>query len=569
MMTRRCLAGLCLLASLWSVRPAQAEIPLFSLPYVDDVPTRIDIRHDVGDGLSFESGFTSFNAFLPYYQCDNFVAFTDTHVNYFDQHDIYRASFGGGARYYMPMIGKVVGVNAYYDNSSSGNFTYNQFGFGFDVFSDYFDLRGNVYIPLGSNRNTLASFSTLGGFSGFNITQSRTDVIEAAPGGGDIEVGVTLPMPERVVSRAYLGYYNYQGQGTPQINGVRGRLEASVLDFLTIDATVQNDRVNGWTAYAGLGIRFGGPSTRETGEVALCDRRADRIERSPVTPVSTTVRSLTAPAINTATGLPLTIIHVNSSALPGGDGTFAAPFRTLAEAQAAGGGKDIIYVHAGSTLFETGFTLQNNQRLLGEGGAYPIQLQGFGTILLPPATSGGSIPIIRVPLNGTGVTLAQNNEVAGFRFQGTTETIGIAATGSVGFFNLHNNSFDGFAGMTNGKAIRITDASGSGLITNSSFTNNATGIFISQAIAGRNVNIGIRDNTYLNNTMGVTADTSSGSLGLQFLRNTATPPNAMTSFVFTNTAGTFVLEDLVGDSPNPNIGPGILPTVPIGTLGLP
>src|SRR2546421_10764334 len=67
------LIGVCVLASLCAGRAGAIEWPM--LATVEDVPTRVSIRQDFGDGLGWNGGYLQVDSFLPVYQCNDLVCF--------------------------------------------------------------------------------------------------------------------------------------------------------------------------------------------------------------------------------------------------------------------------------------------------------------------------------------------------------------------------------------------------------------------------------------------------------------------------------------------------------------
>ncbi len=570
MTIRCCLTGLCLLAGLWGVQPVQAQIELFQLATVEDVPSRVDIRYDAGRGLGFSHDLVMFDAFLPVYQYEDVVFFTDGRGMFFDGAGMKQYNLGAGMRAYSGMLNSVLGLNAFYDNIDDRKFTFHQLGLGWEILGEYFDLRGNCYIPLGDNNKGLSAVDTLIGFQGNNILLGRTKNLEVAQRGLDVELGLPLPSPEQVVSRAAVGYYNYQGQGSSQVQGIRGRIQASVLDLFTVEAVVQNDKVFHTTAYAGVGFRFGGPSSHGTNTVDVRDRRAEPIQRTSNIVLRPQTERATTPIRRADNGVAFRIIHVNSAAAPGGDGTFERPFQTLAQAQTGSLAGDIIYAYAGSVLTGSNFLLQNNQNFFGEGISHVLQTTR-GPFLLPRVTNNAALPIRQLSAGNTGVTLAQNNEVSGIDFRGAFAANGIQGTGMVGFFNIDRNRFSGFRGTlfptASGAGVFITNATGGGLITNNTFGAVNYGILIAENNAASLLKVGIRDNTFGGSAANdLLASVQNGFLGLQYLRNINTTGTGITA-IGAMAQGTIFLEPLVGNTPiNPPIG---VTMVPAGSLGLP
>ena len=179
-----------------------------------------------------------------------------------------------------------------------------------------------------------------------------------------------------------------------------------------------------------------------------------------------------------------------------GTGRSSEPFAMLSLAEAASGTGDTIFIFTGNGTVlnqNSGFTLQNGQRLLGQGVALTVPVSVNGgpnpTVLM----AAGTKPKIS-NAGGNGVTGSgvSNVEVAGLEITGSlnsgislanasavkvsTVTItgnldhGITGT-AVNGFDLANSSVtnNGDNAVTNESQLSFTDLTGSSLISNSTF----------------------------------------------------------------------------------------------------
>ncbi len=153
-------------------------------------------------------------------------------------------------------------------------------------------------------------------------------------------------------------------------------------------------------------------------------------------------------------GTPLRIVHIDSDAAAGGDGTFERPYDLLTDVN--GGGSqtgDILFAHSTSIFTdESSVILKNNQRLLGEGNGLvqTVATLQRGTIDIPES-SPGARALARPQINGfTGdaITLADNNEVSNFDIDGQGDTARAIASpvGGSGNPNLNNLSIKNTTG---------------------------------------------------------------------------------------------------------------------------
>ncbi len=115
--------------------------------------------------------------------------------------------------------------------------------------------------------------------------------------------------------------------------------------------------------------------------------------------------------------------YVDNTATPGGDGTLAAPFDELADAEAASGPADLIYVFEGTGPYvgpSTGIVLKSDQTLLGQGVPLEVVLDGSPVTIVPAAGR----PLI-LSSSGAAIDLAADNTIRG---------LDVAAQGGPGIF---------------------------------------------------------------------------------------------------------------------------------------
>ena len=157
--------------------------------------------------------------------------------------------------------------------------------------------------------------------------------------------------------------------------------------------------------------------------------------------------------------------YVDNNAGPGGDGSSAAPFNTLAATSGHALSGDDIFVFDGSGPYAGGVVLGANQTLVGQSVGLTV---GSDTVV--PA-SGGANPVI-ASSSGTDVTLGENDTVTGVTVTNSggvgisasnlsTFTVGptvdVTSTGGVGI------SATGVDTFTVGSTVAITNTGGDGL----------------------------------------------------------------------------------------------------------
>jgi hypothetical protein len=237
-------------------------------------------------------------------------------------------------------------------------------------------------------------------------------------------------------------------------------------------------------------------------------------------------------------GKPINFWFVNNTSHS--DGTIESPFPTLAQAQAASGPNDVIYVFPGdgtSNGMNAGITLQDGQKLFGSGMVQHIRTKE-GKIRIP-AHSKTAPTISNV---GPIVTLGNNNEVSGF-FMVDPSPAGFAilGTSSNGAY-IHDNVIStGFQGIGMNGFGNITIKNNLIIGTGPLGLNNG---IVLNVLDGQFANINITRNTVTNFGFAITVQpllamgTSTASVNIsnntvsQFLIAGITLNNGMTGSTF-------------------------------------
>jgi hypothetical protein len=195
------------------------------------------------------------------------------------------------------------------------------------------------------------------------------------------------------------------------------------------------------------------------------------------------LQSISSGTVNiTVTGL---VWYVDSTAAPGGDGSFGHSFQDFSSLNGAGdkdGAGDTIYVHG---TVNSGLTLEAQEKLYGDGNAFSVNghtiSAGGGTSTLS-ATSGNVVTLstdnevkgVTLNANGAGVVGMANtaatsvttgaNTLLGNHlvFTGAGEAIKIDSGGNL---NLTVDSLTSSGSSTNAVQLAGTASSGTGLIT--------------------------------------------------------------------------------------------------------
>jgi parallel beta-helix repeat protein len=431
----------------------------------------LGFQYHTGPGVGYTTSYSDLNGFVPLLQGTTSLVFVEMHGLLSDT-TLLGSNAGGGYRRYDPERNRLFGINGFYDYRDAGHHSFHQLGLGLESLGEVWDFRSNVYLPISQDQKEVYAVFSQPMLVGHNILLNKFSAFQAAMLGADLEVGRPLPVLGRYGFKGYLGGYHYQVENSPQAFGVRGRLEARITDNLDLNLSVSNDRVFGTNVVCEVRLRFGGSGTRSgaaRGDVS--SRRADPVERNHVVVVTDQTLSRQVPATNPTDDQPVVVQTVSSLAAPGGDGTFEHPFQTLAQLQAASRPGQILLVYSNSVFTGQSITLQDGQRLLAEGRPVLVNT-GQGTWLLPRITTGTFAPVLR-DSPGNAITLANNNEVAGFVITGAKSNgiFGNAVTG----FNLHDNMITG-AGV---QGIALQAINGTGTIANNVASGNGSeGIFV-------------------------------------------------------------------------------------------
>jgi len=243
----------------------QHPLPKTCSPCSDwPVPARFTIQGEAGRGVGFTRGFSLLEGFVPLWQPNaDSLFFADLRAVNFDAAERWEFNAGGGARAYAPLLDRVLGVNAFYDGRHTERNYFNQLGVGLEALGKILEFRANGYFILGTQSQIIGDTGPVNvGVAGGNIVFNRTQFLEVARGGVELEVGVPAPLLEKFYSRAYLGFYSYSAPGVTTANGIRGRLESQLSDRIALHLSIQNDQVFNTTVVGGLSFSFGAPAFR-------------------------------------------------------------------------------------------------------------------------------------------------------------------------------------------------------------------------------------------------------------------------------------------------------------------
>ncbi|QDT98844.1 inverse autotransporter beta domain-containing protein [Gimesia aquarii] len=376
-----------------------------------------------------DENFSDFRAFVPFGD-EDLLLFFDTRL-LVDHNSEFGFNLGTGLRGQLGFDG-FWGINVFTDQRRTAFSTYRQVGFGWELMFERLQFRNNFYVPVGRDRTILST--GLGG-SGtgtllfennsllFDTLIGQKSQIEQSLRGFDCEVGGELAedLIDGTTISGYLGAYYYDNPGLTDAPGISGRLNTNFSNSVVLNLGIQHDRffktqvTFGATLYTDI-LKRDRPVFRRPSYALMNDpvyrKSAITVAQGIIGPPPVQGHvTLTNPD-----GSALRVVHVNSTAPHGGDGTYENPLNNLGDILANSQTGDNVYLYSGSTFSGEGtLQLQDGQRLFGEGGNFASRVNTLqlGSVALPAGNGlGGMIPIIQNSTNNAielaNSTLASN-----------------------------------------------------------------------------------------------------------------------------------------------------------------
>lgn len=409
---------------------------------VNAASNRIGVRHIEANGIGYNQGYTTFEAFLsPLEPWGSWTPFLDLRGHIFNNG---QPAFNTGLGARKLTTSQVWGINAYYDYRKTNHQHYNQFSVGLECLGRGWDFRINGYLPVGNKRSGFfnTSFSHFEGHYAF-ISQKR----EFAMKGINAEAGAHVNFANCPLYFA-TGPYYLEGEGKVAWGG-QVRAAINVFDYVRIEGNTSYDSVFKWIGQGQISVniplgrrqkiqRKNGNSCPK--QIALAHRTLQPVDRFEIIPVDRKHRR--SVAIDPLTGQPYFFWFVNN--LSHSAGTFESPFNTLVAAQNASSAFDIIYVFPGdgtSTGMQDGISLADFQKLWGAGNKQ-LLVTTQGNVMIPAFAS--SMPFIQNTTAGNpAVTTLSNNEISGIHLQAspTISFIGVVTIEGANC-SIHDNVID-------------------------------------------------------------------------------------------------------------------------------
>ncbi|WP_339728945.1 right-handed parallel beta-helix repeat-containing protein [uncultured Gimesia sp.] len=496
-------------------------------------------RYEAGDTIGRIGGLSSFDAFFPLLEGEDssWLTFIDARLLLGDDNHNLGSNIGVGARQYIPEYQRTIGGYIYYDTYDAGYATFDQVSGGIETLGDIWDARLNWYVPTGQTRNQYGTTHTTGGggykFVGHHLTGGTfTRYYQAAMKGLDMEAGAKFYTNDYMDLRAYAGWYHFQAKGSQQAWGWKSRIESRISDMVSLNLSVQNDRVFDTTVNFAVGIQWpsisglrGGPRS----DLKAWDRLGETPERLRNIVVDN--QKIEDPngglIIDPTTGLPFYFMHVATGG--NSDGSYEDPYATLAAAFAdprTQQGDVVVYDHRNG--METGdFTLAGNTQVLSAGPTQFIT-STIGQIQLPDSNTG-----VNPQLTGS-FTLNNRSVLSGFDITTTGAGSSIIANG-VGNLMVSNNTINHTGA---GTAISLSNLTGPATFNQTPLTKSGgLGVLIS----GGNGNVTFT-NSSITNTNGDGIDIQNAGGTIQFGQVTTT--NGTTSVNVSNSSANITINNL-------------------------
>ena len=386
----------------------------------------------------------------------------------FTDHDGEEGNLGVGYRQLLPKQSVILGGNVYYDYRDTGEFNYDQWGFGIELLSPWIDARANYYDP-DDDRNLVASqtetstrqsVSTSADWQDpyaadhyilqdYVVTRTVTtttrtktyEQFEQALGGYDWEIGLRLPLPvkaEKLEARVFGGYYDFDNDLGAEVDGWKARAELRLASSLFLDAGVyEDDQLTGsdWFAGARLSVPldlsaiakgrnpFATAKSRLEGAPRdLAARLTEMVMRDPQVrldvskfienpDLATEQITRSRDKDSTAYVLLPDVQFVDGGAGAPGDGTAENPFPTIQQGANAVYGSRNVYVNAFPGIYPENVVLLPGTTLWGSGVLVPGFDNKFFGSEIQPVVDGRSL--------GPSITVADNTTVKGFFIQNT------------------------------------------------------------------------------------------------------------------------------------------------------
>ena len=313
---------------------------------------------------------------------------------------------------------RIYGIHAGFDwRQNKGHIDTQWINLGVETLGYDWDFRLDGYIPVGNRTDVecmcvedyegneaildYRTFVGMGGIEGeFALNNNRGNW------------GIVNEMPTTVALRLHW----FDGQEGDSATGGQVRLEIEPWRSVFVQGAGGYDTEFGAIATIRIGLRFWESAASDDRPYKLQERFVDPIERQEL--VVGGIQHINRTFTDDMTGNAVPFYHIDNTFDAGGTGTFEDRFQSFAEAEAATPEGAIMILHRGdgtTTFYDTDLEMKDSQSLIGAGFAgtldlFERQICFMGDLSKPSVTN---------PTNGNGVTMANDNLVAGIQFLDT------------------------------------------------------------------------------------------------------------------------------------------------------
>lgn len=300
-----------------------------------------------------------------------------------------------------------------YDGDDVGDFGHKfwQVSANAAIKTQRWDLIANGYLPFGTTDFTVGNPGAEPSFFENRIVLQAG--INSALRGFDLTLRTRPTRMAQFNGHVDIGTYGYESETVDFFFGSRFRIGAQFWKGWQSTVELNYDDRFEFTGALQMAYVWG------TGHRGTAAGLGNDLERTVRNDHITRFRRDPVFAIDPDTGRAFNVVHVDNSTAAGGLGTFESRFDSLADAQAASGTDDIIFVHSGDgtdTGYDTGIVLQDRQMLLGDGVEHLVQ-DASGNFFRLPNDTNGVRPVFS-NIGGAAITLAQDNTIRGIDVQG-------------------------------------------------------------------------------------------------------------------------------------------------------
>lgn len=378
----------------------------------DSKHMRASVRHIEAGGIGYNKGYSTLETFIASDPNQWAVMpFLDARWHIFNDGKM-DVNAGLGIRSQLGC--RAYGINCYYDYRNTHHRGYNQVGLGLETLGSLWDLRVNGYLPVGGKISNPYNIQ-FGGFEGRSILVNRK--FEYAMKGIDGEIGFHFGQTSNFDFYAAAGPYYFKGELGRGAIGGKARVAGYYKEYVTLELSDSLDSVFHNNIQGQLTLSFSfGPKSRSITPNKRCsdscdyslkmlDRMVQPVARQEIVVIDHHTK-------NDPASIGVIFVDNTSSSA----GTYESPYPTMAEAIAASGEGDIIYVFPGdgtSTGLNAGsssYVLKNDQQLLGAATTHTVSTN-LGTVTIPAQAT--LRPYLTANANTNVLQVANGNVISG------------------------------------------------------------------------------------------------------------------------------------------------------------